>query len=85
MRKNIDEIYEKNFNWVYFYVKRIIGNAGNNEYIWKIKCNINSIVEFGEGNYYYDFENLNYDKLVFEVLRIKSNKVDGFNVRLMEK
>lgn len=51
----------------------------------KIKCNINSIVEFGEGNYYYEFENLNYDKLVFEVLRIKSNKVDGFNVRLMKK
>lgn len=37
MRKNIDEIYEKNFNRVYFYVKRIIGNAGNNEDRWKNK------------------------------------------------
>lgn len=37
MRKNIDEIYEKYFNRVYFYVKSIIGNTGNNEDIWKNK------------------------------------------------
>lgn len=43
---------------------------------------VSSSVEYGEEKHYYEFDNLNFDKLVFEVLKIKNNKIDGFNIKL---
>lgn len=37
-----------------------------------------------ENEYLYVFDNLNCDKLFFEVMQIKDNKINGFNIELFE-
>ncbi|MCR1949995.1 DUF4179 domain-containing protein [Clostridium sp. DSM 100503] len=37
-----------------------------------------------ENEYLYELDNLNCDKLYFEVMKVKDNKVDGFDVKLFE-
>ncbi len=37
-----------------------------------------------ENEWLYEFDNLSCDKLYFEVLEIKDNNVDGFDVKLFE-
>lgn len=37
-----------------------------------------------ENEYLYEFDDLNCDKLYFEVMKVKDNKVDGFDAKLFE-
>lgn len=42
------------------------------------------ISKYPENEYLYEFDDLNCDKLYFEVMQVKGNKVDGFDVKLFE-
>ncbi|WP_291652071.1 hypothetical protein [Clostridium sp.] len=42
------------------------------------------IGKYPEGEFLYEFDDLNCDKLYFEVMKVKDNIVDGFDVKLFK-
>lgn len=45
---------------------------------------VNNIGRYPENEYLYEFDNLNCDKLSFEVLEVKGDETDGFDIKLFE-
>lgn len=62
MDKNIDETYEKYFNRVFFYVKRIIGEVGSNEDIEE--CVSDVFLALWKENSKYNISRGSYDTYV---------------------
>lgn len=42
------------------------------------------ISKYPENEYSYEFDDLNCDKLYFEVIQVKENKIKGFDIKLFE-